>query len=71
MSALFLENDELVKLTGRRFKSHQIAWLRKQAIPFRISATGHPVVTRSAIDTAANQAGPVRTGWTPRVIAGA
>jgi hypothetical protein len=71
MPALFLEPDELVRLTGRRFKSHQIKWLRKQAIPFRVSATGHPVVIRSAIDTTASQAGPVRTGWAPRVIAGA
>jgi len=71
MSALFLEPDEIAQLTGRRIKSLQIVWLRQQGIPFRINATGHPVVTRSAIDTAGAAPNYTRTGWTPRVIAGA
>ena len=71
MSALFLEPDEIATLTGRRIKSLQIVWLRQQGIPFRINATGHPVVTRSTIDTAASMPTHTRTGWTPRVIAGA
>jgi len=50
MTALFLTDEEIATLTGRRLKSKQIEWLRKEGIPFRTSATGHPVVTRSTID---------------------
>lgn len=65
---LFLDEDELVQLTGRRFKSKQIEWLRQNGIPFRVNATGHPVVTRAVIEgRQATEAAPVR-GWTPKVI---
>ncbi len=67
MSALFLEPDEIATLTGRRIKSLQIVWLRQQGIPFRVNATGHPVVTRSTIDSGTSEAPPAR-GWTPRVL---
>ncbi|WP_422085443.1 DUF4224 domain-containing protein [Variovorax sp.] len=65
---LFLSDDELVQLTGRRMKSKQITWLRTQAVPFRVSATGHPVVTRVAIEGAAAPA--ERPRWVPKVLAG-
>lgn len=47
---MFLSADELATLTGRAAKSRQIAWLRANGVAFRVSATGHPVVARSAID---------------------
>ncbi|WP_313330582.1 DUF4224 domain-containing protein [Comamonas sp.] len=47
---MFLEKEELRSLTGRAFKSLQIAWLRSSGIPFRVNATGHPVVTRAAVE---------------------
>lgn len=50
MNGLFLADDELRRLTGRSWKSLQIEWLRAEGLPFRISATGHPVVTRAAIE---------------------
>jgi hypothetical protein len=46
----FLKDDELKKLTGRSFKSKQIQWIRAEGIPFRVSATGHPVVVRFALE---------------------
>jgi len=67
MSPMFLEDDELAKLTGYKFKSKQIEWLRAAAIPFRVNATGHPVVTRGAIEGRKEEpAQPQR--WVPRVI---
>lgn len=67
----FLDDSDLVRLTGRRAKSRQIAWLKDERIPFRVNATGHPVVTWSAVEgkqAAQEPAQPQR--WTPRVIAG-
>lgn len=65
---LFLDDAELVQLTARRFKSKQIEWLRAAGIPFRVSATGHPVVTRAAIEGRTPEPETKRTGWTPRVV---
>jgi hypothetical protein len=69
---LFLDDAELRQLTGRRHKSRQIEWLKAEGVPFRVNATGHPVVTRSAVDgrPAAAPAPAPSQGWTPRVIAG-
>jgi hypothetical protein len=69
VSAIFLDDDELVRLTGRRRKSCQIEALRAAGIPFRVNATGHPVVTRAAVEGKQEQteAAPTR-GWKPRVI---
>lgn len=65
---MFLEDDELVRLTGRRIKSLQIAWLKQEAIPFRVSATAHPVVVRTVVE--GKRAEPqAQNGWTPRVVA--
>lgn len=68
-----LDDAALVRLTGRSWKSKQIEWLRAEGIPFRINATGHPVVTWAAIEgrqETAEQQVPAAKGWQPRVIAG-
>lgn len=67
MSTTFLDDPDLRKLTGRKFKSKQIAWLRKEGIPFRVSATGHPVVTWAAVDGRKEVNEPPQR-WTPRVV---
>ena len=67
MNRLFLEDDELAQLTGYKFKSKQIEWLRAAAIPFRVSATGHPVVTRGAIEGRKDEPAPPQR-WEPRVV---
>ena len=67
----FLDDADLVRLTGRSQKSRQIAWLRVEGIPFRVNATGHPVVTWAAVDGRQESAPvPQKQGWAPRVIAG-
>lgn len=65
----FLTADELVALTGRKRKGHQIEALRQQGIPFYVSAIGRPVVVRSVL-TASTKApdAPAPTEWRPRVL---
>jgi hypothetical protein len=65
-----LDDAALVKLTGRRMKSRQIAWLRDQGIPFRVNATGHPVVTWAAVEGQPHTqaaAAPAPKRWSPKV----
>ena len=56
----FLDDDEIATLTGRKI-------MRQQGVPFRVNATGHPVVARSAIDKPlpVNDAKPA---WTPNAL---
>jgi hypothetical protein len=62
----FLTEAELRTLTGRAIKAKQIEWLKGQAIPFHVSATGHPVVVRSAIDGHRQPTlPPPRRTWSP------
>jgi hypothetical protein len=42
MSQMFLNNEELAILTGRKNKSTQIHALRKMGIPFFVNACGRP-----------------------------
>lgn len=71
-STLFLDERDLVQLTGWKLKSRQVQWLRDAGIPFRVNATGHPVVTRAAIEgrQPAEQSAPQPNAWTPRVVGG-
>lgn len=65
--SLFLERDEVARLTGRKIKSLQIVWLRKEGIPFRVAATGHPVVLRSAFDARPTTDAP-RPKWRSQAV---
>jgi hypothetical protein len=65
---LFLDDGELHRLTGRSQKSRQIEWLRAAGVPFRVNATGHPVVTRAAVEGKQQTEPEQARGWTPRVI---
>jgi hypothetical protein len=64
---LFLNEAELVKLTGFKIKSKQIVRLRAQGIPFQVNASGHPVVTRAAVE---GRREPVAAepGWMPGLV---
>lgn len=69
MSNLFLHEDELKVLTGRKHKSRQIEQLRSMGIPFRVNATGHPVVTRGVVEgRKEEQPKPETARWSPRVV---
>ncbi|WP_081921913.1 DUF4224 domain-containing protein [Hydrogenophaga intermedia] len=47
---MFLTDDELAELTGRKQRARQVAALRAQGVPFVINAQGRPVVARSFFD---------------------
>lgn len=69
MATLFLDDIELAKLTGRKLKSLQIEWLRTEGIPFRVNATGHPVVTRAAVEGRKPEPETLpKETWAPRVV---
>lgn len=66
---LFLDDAQLHQLTGRQLKALQIQWLRAEGIAFRVNATGHPVVTRAAVE--GRKPEPVAEApqrWQPRVV---
>ncbi|WP_211474647.1 DUF4224 domain-containing protein [Collimonas humicola] len=50
MIKIFLDSSEIFALTGRKMKGRQIDALRKMGIPFYVNATGHPVVTLTAVE---------------------
>lgn len=69
MSNLFLNQEELNVLTGRKHKSRQIELLRSMGVPFRINATGHPVVTRGVVEGRKEEAPKAaEPRWKPRVV---
>lgn len=69
MEPLFLNDDQLRELTGRKVRRCQIESLRQMGIPFRINAAGRPVVCRSAVEGGKSAAtSTTDSGWTPRVL---
>lgn len=67
MSSMFLDGAEIATLTGRKMKGHQVVALRQMGIPFFVNATGHPVVTRSAVEVRKN-AEPAKKAWAPKLL---
>ena len=47
---MFLTPDELEALIERTRKADQVAWLRKNRVPFFIGANGHPRVSRAYVE---------------------
>jgi hypothetical protein len=66
---LFLTDQEIVELTGRKLRRLQIEQLRRRLLPFHVNALGRPVVTRAAV-TGAHSAkkDAAQKGWAPRVV---
>lgn len=68
---LFLDDKEMVELTGRKTKAKQIDALKTMLVPFRINGLGWPVVTRAAvIGSAAESKKDTPRAWAPRAITG-
>lgn len=67
---LFITDDEMLKLTGRKVRKLQIDQLRRMLIPFHVNALGRPVVARSAVTGAQPATKQAPTGWAPRVVNG-
>lgn len=64
---MFLNDDELVKLTGRKMKTKQIEALRKMGIPFFVNAIGQPVVAATAV-TGGTGPAEQKKKWVPNVL---
>ena len=48
--SIFLAQDDVAILTGKKKKSCQVDQLRAMGIPFYINAAGRPVVTIAALE---------------------
>lgn len=67
--SLFLTDDELKTLTGRRYKSRQIEALRSMALPFWVNAAGRPIVARATIEGRQSAPPVIDEDWVPAVLA--
>ncbi|WP_083340454.1 DUF4224 domain-containing protein [Chromobacterium vaccinii] len=47
---LFLSQEEVAQLTGRKFRNLQIGTLKLMGISFQVNASGWPIVVRSIIE---------------------
>ncbi|WP_334469477.1 DUF4224 domain-containing protein [Arsenophonus sp. PmNCSU2021_1] len=47
MSKLFLEKEEIIKLTKYKYSAYQKKWLAKRNIPFWEDKEGNPIIVRS------------------------
>ena len=65
--SIFLDDDDVAKLTGKKLKAGQIDALRRMGILFYVKAAGRPVVPISSVDPS-NAATPVDKPWTPDVL---
>ena len=70
---MFLTDEQLVKLTGRKFKTKQCEQLKVMGIPFRANAAGKPIVCRvhvEGMEPVANDPAPEESGWVPNKLRG-
>jgi hypothetical protein len=61
----FLDDAEVIKLTGRSFKKLQIEALRNMGVPFFINAMGRAVVTRTAVEGQKVAPPSEKKAWVP------
>lgn len=66
--SIFLDDDDVAKLTGFKLKSRQIDLLRHRGILFYINAAGRPVVPKSAVESQSNTAETLDQPWVPNVL---
>jgi hypothetical protein len=63
--SVFLDEADLVRLTGRPQKSRQISALRKMGIPFYVNDVGKPVVACTVVEGKKSTEAP-RKKWEPK-----
>ena len=66
--SIFLDENDVNKLTGKKRPGNQIVELRRMRIPFYINASGRPAVTRTAVEGYVNKEDNLETSWTPAVL---
>lgn len=62
---MFLDADELKKLTGYAQRARQIAQLRQMGIAFWVNGAGRPVVPRATIEGGKSAAPQPAKTWEP------
>lgn len=50
MAELFLTDEEMIRLTGRKARRLQAEQLRKMGVPFYLNAANIPIVARVTIE---------------------
>lgn len=63
MSSIFLSEEDMEKLTGRKRRAAQVSALKKMAVAFRVNAAGWPVVPVSAVADIFRQPEKQSGGW--------
>ncbi len=48
--SLFLNDEDVARLTKKKRKSCQVAALKTMGIPFFVNPSGEPIVTRKAVE---------------------
>ena len=48
--SVFLDDEDVFRLTKKRRKSCQVEALRSMGIPFFVNPSGEPIVTRKAVE---------------------
>lgn len=68
--SIFLDHEDVKRLTGFARKNHQIAQLRKMGLPFHVNGRGAPIVARSILEGGSVASAPTGTKeWVPDVLA--
>jgi len=65
---MFLDDEELARLTGFSRKTRQVQQLRMMGIPFYVNAAGRAVVTRSVVDGSRQEAKKAVGSWSPAAL---
>ncbi len=47
---MFLTKDQIVRMTGYKFKNMQIRWLAEHGYKFDVTAAGNPIVLEAHIN---------------------
>lgn len=68
--SIFLDDNDVAKLTGKKLKSGQIDSLRRMGILFYVNAAGRPVVPRSAVKPQSQITQKPDQPWVPNVLKG-
>lgn len=64
-SEVFLSDEDLVLLTGYRWKSKQVAQLRQMGLPFFVNAAGAPRVAKATVE-GRKETVPKEKTWEPK-----
>ena len=65
---MFLDDEELARLTGFSQKARQVQQLPMMGIPFYVNAAGRAVVARSVLEGSRQEAKKTVGSWSPAAL---